>query len=530
MNLENEENKLTEAPKKSKKKAIIITIIVVVILSLSGVAYFIFGKDIFTKKDKSENVNSAKIEQKISPYRINSNALEMFDLRFLQLENEGKNTVYSPLSIKAALSMLNEGTEGNSNEQIKSIIGDYAPKKYENSNNMSFANALFVQEDYKKNINASYISVLTNKFGAEVIYDSFKTPTTLNNWVGNKTFGLINDLFEDVSDNTFILVNSLAIDMEWVNKIQSEYDDYVVHFEHEKFYSYVDGLASTGYHTLEFDNNQNVKSAKIGSVANKYDIVNELGESNIRETVGKAYSEWLKKDECGTAATEPDVNTYLDQYIKDINANFKHVSSSTDFYFYDDENVKVFSKDLKKYNGTTLQYIGIMPKNEELKDYVSNIDEKKINTIIDSLKEIKLDSFKDGVVTEINGYIPMFKFAYELKLMDDLKSMGVKDVFSSSTANLTKLTTDKSAYIDSAMHKANIEFSNDGIKASAATSVGGKGSANCSFDYQYEVPVEKIDLTFNKPYIFFIRDKDSQEVWFTGSVYEPVEWSDSMNY
>ena len=44
------------------------------------------------------------------------------------------------------------------------------------------------------------------------------------------------------------------------------------------------------------------------------------------------------------------------------------------------------------------------------------------------------------------------------------------------------------------------------------------------FEYLYEVPVEHIDLTFDSPYLFLIRDVDTGEVWFTGTVYEPTEY------
>ena len=36
------------------------------------------------------------------------------------------------------------------------------------------------------------------------------------------------------------------------------------------------------------------------------------------------------------------------------------------------------------------------------------------------------------------------------------------------------------------------------------------------------VPVETIDVTFDKPYMYIIRDKVDGEVWFVGSVYEPT--------
>ena len=79
-----------------------------------------------------------------------------------------------------------------------------------------------------------------------------------------------------------------------------------------------------------------------------------------------------------------------------------------------------------------------------------------------------------------------------------------------------------------ARHKANIEFSNNGIKAAAATSLsGGKGAGgSCVFDYRYDVPVKKIDLTFDNPYMIIIRDKNTGEVWFTGTVYEPELYSE----
>ena len=106
--------------------------------------------------------------------------------------------------------------------------------------------------------------------------------------------------------------------------------------------------------------------------------------------------------------------------------------------------------------------------------------------------------------------------------MDDLNKLGVTDVFDSKKADLSKLSDAKGVYINHASHKANIDFSNDGIKAAAATAVGGMGSAAGGFDYLYEVPVETIDITFDKPYLYLIRDKASGEVWFTGTVYNPT--------
>mgnify|MGYP003456866542 CR=1 FL=1 len=46
----------------------------------------------------------------------------MLDLLFLKMENKKENKIYSPLSIKYALSMLKEGTNGESQKQIINYI------------------------------------------------------------------------------------------------------------------------------------------------------------------------------------------------------------------------------------------------------------------------------------------------------------------------------------------------------------------------------------------------------------------------
>lgn len=520
-------------PKKTnnKKKSLIIITIILVIIALG---IFIFFKVKVNKNnskpdDNKENVE-VKRENKYSAYQLKDNKLSNFDLYFLQLENNKQNMIYSPLSIKYVLEMLSSGTDGESKYQIDDILGTYTNKKYANNKNMSFANALFVRNSYKDNIKTSYVDTLKDKYNAEVIYDDFKNVNTINKWVSDKTYKLINNLYDDISDNDFILANALGIDMEWINKIQDEEYGYYTEYAHEKFSKIIQGLELSDYTGINFTGyNKKAKAVEIGAVANKYNIIKELGEDNIRKKVTEEYDKWLKNQEeemtmCGSPDNLDEADKLdLDKYIKELKENYQQISSSTDFEFYTDSETKVFAKDLKTYNGTTLQYIGIMPTQDNLSTYIKNINADKINTLINNLKPIELNSFKDGVITEISGYIPMFKFDYELKLVNDLNTLGIKDVFDSDKANLSNLTSDK-AYISNAKHKANIEFSNEGIKAAAATSVGGAGGGMCGFDYKFDVPVEKIDLTFANPYMFIIRDKDTGEVWFTGTVYEPIEF------
>lgn len=511
---------------KNKKKRIIITVIVTVVL------IFIVGVFLLVGFNKKKDLKSIKNEAKevYSKYRMSGNKLEDFDLRFLQLETNNQNVVYSPLSIKYALGMLSEGTVGDSKAQIDALIGDYKVNKYTNSKNMSFANAMFIKNTFKDGIKENYTTALQNKFNAEVIYDEFANPNNINFWVSDKTFGLINQLVEDVAEKQFYLINALAIDMEWNKLIQATTDtyrdQYSVSYAHEEYFDGISVIEDDRYGTVTFNKDSiNSKAVEIGASINNYDIVKILGEDNIRENITKRYSEWLTKGECGGEG-EP-VDTFVNKYIEELDSNYKRVDASTDFGLYVDDNVKVFSKDLKEYNGTTLEYIGIMPKDITLNEYIKSSTAASLNNTISKIKTVESDNFEKGKITKITGGIPLFKYEYELDLMNDLKELGVKDIFSKEKANLSGIVKDPSIIIDDVGHKANIEFSNEGIKAAAATRAGGAGSTSCGFEYLYEVPVVLIDLNFDNPYLYIIRDKKSGEVWFVGTVYQPIENKDS---
>lgn len=515
-----------EIKSTNKNKSIFIIILVIVLLLIAGLCFYLANKNKPNKKDENINVESQKYKSK---YYINNNSVSDFDLYFLQLENNGKNMIYSPLSIKYALSMLNDGTEGESHDQIAGVIGKYNAQKYINSKNMSFANAFFIKDSYKEQIKEDYITTLKNNYDADIIYDSFKTPTNVNKWVKDKTLNLIDNLVDDISQEDFILINALGIDMEWINKIQPDNINYRVEYNHEDYSDFIPALPHAGYAKLKFDNSDKDYSAlDFAAVANKYDIINIIGEDKIRKIVKTELEKWIKEQkEQNVEISEyyTNVDQYLDEYMKGIKTNYKKISSSTDFYFGDYKDTKVFAKDLKTYNNKTLQYIGIMPKNIALNEYIRTINAKEINNIITNLKPIDLNSFEEGYITQIDGLVPLFNFDYRLSLVDDLKKLGITNIFTEEKANLTKLTTNPEATINKAEHKSNIDFSNEGIKAAAAAFLGGSGGGDPEFDYKFKVPIKTIDLQFNKPFLFLIRDKDTNEIWFTGTVYTPSEYT-----
>ncbi len=472
-----------------------------------------------------------------SKLALKGNQLSDFDLAFLRLENKTENIIYSPLSIKYALAMLADGANGRSKEQITAVIGDYAPKAYLNSANRSLANAMFIRTDFASQVKDTYKTTLESKYNASVILDPFTSPDNANKWVEDKTLGIIKNTFDSGTVNSeldYMLVNALAIDMKWNNAIQCDfnstipYKKYGVYYRHE---NYQDSVACMDLSRIIFNGQENVSSGKVAASANRYNIVQDLGENYIRETVQAKYDEWLAdvKDRYKDCPDCYDTSFDLDKYIEELNSNYNRLDTSTDFYFLDTDNEKIFAKDLQEYDGSILQYVGIMPKSGSLNAYLNNFTAEKASTLISSLKNPEqLETFKDGVVTRLNGYIPFFKFNFTMDdFMSHLESLGITDIFSSADADLSNMiefdtTLPSKPHIDVAIHKADIEFSNEGIKAAAVTAFGGMGAGAIErFDYSWDVPVEEIDLTFDKPFLFLIRDKATGEVWFTGTVYSP---------
>jgi len=540
-----------------------IAIAIIFILVICALIIFGFYYYNLNNKDQNENTNSNVITNTNNSENYENNTenepkidvSDDFEYKFLKLENKKENVVYSPLSIKYALKMLEEASNSETKNQISKLIGKNKLTTYNSNKNFSLANSLFIKNSFETQINNSYIDTLKNKYNAEIKFDSFENANNINNWIKEKTYEIIPNIIadNDVNELDFALINALAIDMEWEEKfIMQRYLS--TEFLHEKrsLDNNLDwkeksekginvwDIENVSSNTFKNDNNEiKVSGMNIYATINNYDILKELGEENIKKIVGDEYRKFAKGEEYDTEhaygdfplsedvsdeGIEKALEEFFPTYISELDSNYHKYGSSTDFSIYTDEDVKIFAKDLKEYDNTTLQYIGIMPVSEDLDKFITNIDNEKINKYISNLKEIDYKNFKEGVVTRIIGFIPKFNFEYSLDLKEDLKLCNVTNVFDSEKADLGNMI-DGEAYISDALHKANIEFTQDGIKAAAATFLGGMG-AGAPFNYEFDVPVEEIDITFDKPYMFLIRDKETGEIWFTGTVYEPLLWEE----
>ncbi|KAG4108271.1 cellulosomal serpin precursor [Neocallimastix lanati (nom. inval.)] len=212
---------------------------------------------------------------------------------------------------------------------------------------------------------------------------------------------------------------------------------------------------------------------------------------------------------------------YLDNGEKMKTTMMSKTEKSTNLSYYIDDNISVVTSDLKKYDDIQFEFMAIMPK-ENLSSFIENFTEEQMDHINQNLNFST--TIEDGVVFRI----PKFKFEYNLDLKEDLKRLGIKKAFNCSESDFSKMedspSPERKLCVSDALHKADIKFTEKGIKAAAVTVFVTKYVIT-SPNQTPRIP-QLLIITFDKPFMFIIRDKETKDIWFTGTVYEPNKWED----
>ena len=190
-----------------KKNIIILSILLTIILVFTGVIIINSTK---TKHTEPNDNNYGYVSGE-------------FNLNLIKTVNKTNNANYliSPYSIEIALNMLKNGAKDKTYDEILNVIGERNINDITIKDRISVANAAFIKSEYQKYIKESYYNTLKDRYQSEILYDEFKTPKIINNWVNTKTNGMIKEILNDVNENFVLgLANALAIDVEWDNPFE----------------------------------------------------------------------------------------------------------------------------------------------------------------------------------------------------------------------------------------------------------------------------------------------------------------------
>jgi len=131
-----------------------------------------------------------------------------------------------------------------------------------------------------------------------------------------------------------------------------------------------------------------------------------------------------------------------------------------------------------------------------------------------NLSQAQVDKWLAGLnAEETNISFPKFKMEGSFNLAAQLKALGIKKAFASD-ADFSGISEQKTNISD-VIHKSFIEVDEEGTEAAAATSVVMVGSS------MVKTPKKVNQFKADRPFLFLLRDMQSQTVLFIGKVTNP---------
>jgi serpin B len=168
-----------------------------------------------------------------------------------------------------------------------------------------------------------------------------------------------------------------------------------------------------------------------------------------------------------------------------------------DFQYFESEDFQSVSLPYGK-NKRLSMYV-FLPKN--LDNFVQTLDENKWNNWMEQYNKT------DGIIL-----LPKFKIEYEKGLIPLLTQLGMGSAFQGN-ADFTGIGDN--LYISEVKHKTYIDVNEEGTEAAAVTNLGMVGATAPSPDKK------TFYMEVNRPFFFVIRDNQTQEILFMGTIQNP---------
>jgi len=109
-------------------------------------------------------------------------------------------------------------------------------------------------------------------------------------------------------------------------------------------------------------------------------------------------------------------------------------------------------------------------------------------------------------------YLPKFEFKFDKSLVNQLRVLGMTDAFDDGKADLSGISDDARLVISEVMHKTYIKVDERGTEAAAVTGIT-VGTTSAGPDLN--------TFRVNHPFVFAIREKDTNAILFIGKVMDP---------
>jgi serpin B len=203
-----------------------LALVLALAVNLSGCALKIQAADLM------EGIEARDLGEPAEPQENCSAKTADFAVRlFRESIVPGENTLVSPLSVFAALAMTVNGAKGETKAQMEAVLGmtteelneffrRFAAARPDTEKcKLRLANSIWFTEKYGFSVDRAFLQTNADYYGADAYKAPFNNTTLkdINNWVKDKTDGMIPDILDRIPPNAVMyLVNALAFEAEWV--------------------------------------------------------------------------------------------------------------------------------------------------------------------------------------------------------------------------------------------------------------------------------------------------------------------------
>lgn len=138
-----------------------------------------------------------------------------------------------------------------------------------------------------------------------------------------------------------------------------------------------------------------------------------------------------------------------------------------------------------------------------------------IATLEASLDAAKLQAAFDGLETKmVDLSMPKFKFESPVGLKQILVDLGMPSAFDSVASDFSGISQTINLFISDVLHKAFVDVNEKGTEAAAATAV---------IIVTDSVPSADVSVDVDRPFLFLIRDRQTDAIIFIGRVVDPTK-------
>ncbi len=159
------------------------------------------------------------------------------------------------------------------------------------------------------------------------------------------------------------------------------------------------------------------------------------------------------------------------------------------------------------YRGKRFSMLILLPNNPgvtALNEIIENISHKKLKQWSKSLRKER-----------VTLVMPKCKIQYHSELREIYMRMGVTDIFNPAKADLSKTSAPGQLplYVSKIIHETVVNVNEEGTEAAGATAI---------VERSIGAPQKSIKFTVNRPYLFIIRDRVTENILFIGKITNPA--------